>query len=305
MGFEVINTTSELNKQGQVLVWRMPNILTPQLIQQSIATVPPVTYSTLNLQSRFPPATIGDAELLYGSRSWAAKEGAYVISRLTDTTNHLSQPSWQGIVISPFDVDPNATTPYAYFSSTGASSFHTPPQVVSDYDISGCHFTGLSFTTTLTVNVRWIIERMPGTQESDLVVLATPSAPYDPLALELYTQCMRDMPPGVMLSENPLGEWFRAALSKVADFAPLVGTALNTLVPGAGGVGAALGTASRTISNLLPTQTKEQEIEPKTMPSSSSPLSQQTVSKPRVGLVALKRGMRTNRSSKLSASKAR
>jgi hypothetical protein len=119
------------------------------------------------------------------------------------------------------------------------------------FDTSGVHFTGLSYTTTLTVNVRWLIERIPGPNEADLVVLATPSASYDSLALELYTRCVNDMPPGVMLSENPLGEWFRDALSKVSDWAPKVGNALGTFIPGASiignGVGMAAGAAKKMI----------------------------------------------------------
>jgi len=95
------------------------------------------------------------------------------------------------------------------------------------------------------VNVRWLIERMPGPTETDLVVLATPSAPFDPLALELYSRCIRDMPPGVPLSENPLGEWFANVLGKVSELAPVIGDAVGAFVPGASLIGKAVGAAAR------------------------------------------------------------
>jgi len=262
MGFEVINTTSDLNKQGQVTAWRMPTLGTPTTYHAQFSLAPNVDIAFPAIINRFPPGTLADAQLLYGSRSWAAGEGAYVVSRQNDIVNPIYMPDTTNFVYTGTDV-----------SATGSHTVYTdqafvltgniqPADVHLPFDISGVHFTGLSFTTTLTVNVRWLVERIPGPSETDLVVLATPSAPFDPLALELYCKCLRSMPPGVMLRENPLGEWFRNALSKVAEYAPvvlgkisqlapLVGAGLSGVLPGAGAIGQMVGTAAGVGSQIF------------------------------------------------------
>jgi hypothetical protein len=251
--FEIVNTTAEINKQGQLTAWRMPNVTTRTAYVNSISGV----VGLANLD-RMPPATISDANLLYGSRSWAASEGAYVVGRFSDVENPMQQPTAIPITASPFDIPAGTSFLPAFPVYTAGTTLINPPIVGPDIhsplDTSGIHLTGLSYNTTLTLTVRWLIERMPGPQETDLVVLATPSPMYDPLALELYTKCMHDMPPGVMLKENPLGEWFKAALSKAADWLPRLGDALNIALPGAAAVGTALGTLSRAGANLIPAE---------------------------------------------------
>jgi hypothetical protein len=258
MGFEVVNTTAEINKQGQVTAWRIPTKWSPTQVANAIATTPAVTPSTTFLLNRMPPANITQAQLLFGSRSWAASEGAYVVSRQNSEENPALLPTFMNPAYSTMDAASNSTD---YFVSANA-----PAQAglsIADwflpFDISGVHFSGLSYTTTLTVNIRWLIERIPGPYETDLVVLATPSAPYDPIALELYCQCIRDMPPGVMLKENPLGEWFSNTLSKVADWAPKIGGALSTIIPGAAQIGNMVGMASGGLAKAIPKKKKSEK----------------------------------------------
>jgi hypothetical protein len=239
MAFEVVNTTADISKQGQVTVWRMPNQATLTTLYNTVATTPAVNSALPGYINRFPPGQIQDAQLLYGSRSWAASEGAYVVARQCDTVN----PFERGDFIA--DLYTNVESSPANASNYWSPQPPTLPQKAQDihapFDISGVHFTGLSNATSLTVNVRWLLERSPGPSETDLVVLATPSAAYDPVALELYCQCLQTMPPGVMLKENPLGEWFRKALGAVEKWAPKIGGALNTIIPGAEFVGNLVG----------------------------------------------------------------
>lgn len=250
-GFEVVNTTSENNAQGQVTVWRQPAMTTPATTYYKYAG-PPVTYSQINpTLDRFPPANISDAQLLFGSRSWAAVEGNYTVLRQSTLDNpaYLPVPKAKWYTNS----DPASTGAItAYFASatTDPVASNSYLDITPPFDVSGAHYTGLSYSTTLTVNVRWFIERMPGPSESDLVVLATPSSPYDSLALELYAKCMRDMPPAVMLKENPLGEWFKAALGQVANYAPRIGNMVGNFVPGAAAIGNVVGQMARTTSSL-------------------------------------------------------
>jgi len=251
MGFEVVNTTAEINKQGQCMAYRLPNVVTVGDVFVPYATTPPVVSTTAYRFSRFPPASIAKAQLLFGSRSWAAEKGAYVVSRQSGEDNPVTQPSSLPLTYLTTDVNPGSTAIMYSNNNVITGVGQNWPDVYSPFDISGVYFTGLSYTTTLTVNVRWFIERMPGPKETDLVVLATPSSPYDPLALEIYTQCLREMPPAVMLSENPLGEWFRSALAKVADYAPRIGSLFGG-IPGVSLIGEGIGKGAGALRNWIP-----------------------------------------------------
>jgi len=234
MGFEVVNTTAELYKQGQVTVYRQTD--SPQL-EHSYTTEGNLTgayYNNIINSHRLPPGNLGDAMLLYGSRSWEAGEGCYVVSRLNNTNNPFHMPSRVIQGYTPNDVPAATGNVTQYFYGPGPFGLGTNNfDLDFPFDISGAWFSGLSLSTTLQINVRWIIERMPGPQESDLVVLAQPASCYDALALELYSQAICGMPPGVRLSENPLGEWFRSALRNIVKYAPKVGEHLDSFVPGA------------------------------------------------------------------------
>jgi hypothetical protein len=248
MGFEVLNSTAEIYMQGQATVWRQPNRPTPSTLSYSVATTPPTVGTLPGFINRFPPGTLGDAQLLYGSRSWKAAEGCYVVSRQCDAENPFSRPDYIPDFYSVLDSTHGANglvyTPNAPGIAQKLLDIHAP------FDISGVHFTGLSNQTSLTINVRWLIERSPSPTETDLVVMATPSASYDPLALELYCQCLVHMPPGVMQKENGLGDWFRNAMSGLEKWAPKIGDALSVIVPGAGVVGSLVGKASGLASQI-------------------------------------------------------
>jgi len=130
------------------------------------------------------------------------------------------------------------TIPFA----TGAPltvNLSVAPQVFwTEFDISGSYFTGLSLQTTLTVNWNVYVERFPTQLDIDLVLLAAPSPPYDIQALEFISECMRLLPPGVMVAENGLGDWFADVLQTGADYvAPLLA---NVPHPYAQGISAAL-----------------------------------------------------------------
>jgi len=261
MGFEVVNTTADINKQGQVTAFRLPSNRTDTQLYVPLiggASPPTSVVACPGVLNRFPPGTLGDAQLIFGSRSWAAREGSYTVCRQNSADNPLTYPDFIPDYYTPFDIGYNNTLPPIPTGAVYTPNFldgingQKPVDIHAPFDLSGTHYTGLSYQTTLTVNVRWLIERSPGPNEPDLVVLATPSSASDPLALELYTHCMMKMPPGVMLSENPLGEWFRNALSTVATWAPKIGNVLGNVIPGAQVVGQAVGKGAGVARNLIP-----------------------------------------------------
>jgi hypothetical protein len=84
-------------------------------------------------------------------------------------------------------------------------------------------FTGLSEQTTLTLRVRFILERFPSDSEGQILVIATPSACYDPVALEIYSRAAQMLRAGVPFTENPAGEWWRSMLTSLGKVAaPLI-----------------------------------------------------------------------------------
>jgi hypothetical protein len=245
--FEVVNTTAEINKQGQVMVWRLPSKETVNDVNYAAGN----SYRVKTLRS--PPGTISDAQLLYGSRSWAASEGAYVVARQNQLENDFKVSSYSTRAITSSDPSSTFTnSANQYFSANTLNNTQPPADSYSPFDISGVHFTGLSYATSLTVNIRWIIERLPGPLQNDLVVMSVPAPCYDPLALQLLAHGMCRAPPGVMLKENPMGEWFRDAVTAVADWAPKIGNALGAVgVPLAGTIGNAVGFGASALKSVM------------------------------------------------------
>jgi len=118
-----------------------------------------------------------------------------------------------------------------------APLFYTPGMCHNiPYDISGAVFSGLNQQTTLQVTARYFVERLPAISDPNLLVLARNPCPYDPMVLELYSRTILELPVGVKVGENPLGEWFFDILQTLAGIAPVIGSAF-------GPIGAAVGTA--------------------------------------------------------------
>jgi len=235
-GFEVINTTSDLNIQGLVTSYACPF---PQRGSKSVASVlsadagspPTLSAGTIGvIQASMVPITTAAAMLLPGSRQWKAKEGAYIVPRLnnqdltvgidntcvalTSTADTYAPNTIAGLVSA---VHPVPNTGTVLFN---VNSFSADNMYLTDFNWGGAYFTGLSQSTTLTVNVVRVFERFPSIQlpsDSQLVVLAKPSPKYDPQAMEAYSAASAYMPTGVPQRMNGIGEWFREAVQEVRN----------------------------------------------------------------------------------------
>jgi len=254
MGFEVINTTAELNVQGLVTVYRQPvaNIdsaksvlVTTGSISNSGGVNSTYVFGYPDvLLSNAPPVTPGEALLLEGSKQWKAKDGAYVVSTFNSSENPPGQNSTSPILhLSALDPAVAAGVNWVYITPSSGinvpSSFAPAPitgnpavtpnnfQLVllptggvwmQPFNGSGAYFTGLSNSTTLQLNAIYYIERFPTQQDTDLVVLARNSCRGDNIALDLYSEIVKEMPVGVPQRMNGMGEWFADAVSSAADF---------------------------------------------------------------------------------------
>lgn len=257
LGFEVHNTTSALNAQGSVCVYRVPtnpyqNATASTLISTLVNTVGQSACSINSIPSI--PSTTAGALLYNGSKQWSAIEGCYCVN----TFNSADIPENCASTTNPlyYINTPNDTLQYMPAPSTTAAEMGTviwsPSNFWANVNIAGAYFTGLSLQTTLTINYNIYIERFPSQNSSDLVVMAEPSPGFDPAVLAMYAKCARELPVGVPVRENGLGDWFAGAVESVFDtlstVADVAAPALS-MVPATRGIGAALSIGNQFYKN--------------------------------------------------------
>jgi len=283
MGFEVVNTTSDLNIQGLCTVYRQPcaeidsakaTFVTTGNVSTSVGfNTFGFGYSDI-LKTAAPPSTTGEALLLEGSRQWKAKEGCYVVSTYNSSENSAGTNNTTP-VMSLSSADSASCRwvlvfpPTALPSTWGSYEFIGNPSSPVDFTIkmlptggcnfqpfnhSGAYFTGLSNSTTLQLNATYYIERFPSQQDSALVVLARNSCHGDHIALDLYSEIIKEMPVGVPQRMNGMGEWFADAVSSATDFIAPVLSAIP--IPMAQTVGAGM----KMVGNVAKNYNKSESV---------------------------------------------
>lgn len=253
IGFEVHNTTAEINKQGSVVVYQFPQ-------SNSVDRTSVNLYDTTNLQSfsapiwrgQVPvhpitdaPANRAEALLYHGSAEWKAADGVYCVPKLIDGDIQVSRNSrTRPMIVSTYSSGGIDTDGTAFLAALDAYVPVTPTAAtvpigctwadfgesvkITDFNSVGSFFTGLSDSTTLTLNYIIYVQRRPVVDDSNLTTLAAPPPMYDPLLKAVYTACMHSMPPGTMVKNNASGDWFWNAVSSVTDFLTPALTAVKT-----------------------------------------------------------------------------
>lgn len=109
-GFEVVNTTAEIAKQGAVTVYEFGNsfdvssTFSTAIIQKSQGgsqasyTTSPDIQSKTTRAFRCPPNNLAEAKIMPGARSWAAKDGAYNVAKFCDV-NPFQAPNGKNYLI--------------------------------------------------------------------------------------------------------------------------------------------------------------------------------------------------------------
>jgi hypothetical protein len=253
-GFEVVNTTAQIYKQGAVTVYEygnsyeigasMPERILDASGAQGDLGYPPSQPTTW---FRCPPNTLAEAKIMPGSHSWAAQDGCY------NTAKFQSENKFQGMTRRPWVIcqnNPTAPSHGGYANDRSGSfvaddslcklNLHTRdnagdagryggPVHFSHMNTTGAYFTGLSPQTTLFVTWRVGIERLPAANKPAFLALAQPSATFDPNALVLYNLVANVLPPGCPQGYNDAGKWFRwisdAAQKSIPAVYPIVRTA--------------------------------------------------------------------------------
>lgn len=240
-GYEVTNTTAELYKQGSVTSYRMPQSTGHMEIIHS-NNAGDRLYKRAGTRLRQVPSTVAQCNLMKGSVTWAASEGVYAVAAQNSISNPLTQESNQTILYDPNPAPTggasmaliNPIFPYGVGAAAPALSAGGPNvNKLGPFDTTGSYFTGLSPQTTLMVKMRVYVEKAPTPIETDLAVLATPSAGYDPRVLELYSHAVSRLPVAVRVCDNASGDWWRSILNVVGKVASGLGLAFSPVVPGA------------------------------------------------------------------------
>jgi len=222
IGLEIHNTTQELKKQGSLICYRIPdapvsNLVLNQLIDLGVTPCIPLAQHAVSLIE--VPTTATQAIDMPGSVQWEAKDGAYIVPILSAPTNPPDTPE----VLAPIELDElTGQNYYPKMSTIGAGRMVYLPNptanMVHGFSPSGCFMSGLSYETTLTVNLTYYVEVFPK-KGSVLRRSVQPAPGLDAKALDLYAHIIAHMPLGVPVNDNFLG----AFISGIAAIARTVG----------------------------------------------------------------------------------
>ena len=234
-GFEVHNDTAALYKQGSVTVYQSSQHEYRMGMGTWRYLSADATRASTVVACRQPPRTRTEAASLPTSRTWEAAKGCYVPSRLGTATEY-KPGTFDQFRTRYFDVvDDDTNGGYMQVASTGGED----PALIdyqlahrsSSIETTGAYFSGLSPETVLTLTIKMVIESAPTPANPALLYSASPTPDYDPRIIALYHQTIRHLPPGVEVSFNAKGDWFRMVMKAANAAAPVALPALGILGP--------------------------------------------------------------------------
>lgn len=259
-GWETKNSTAPLALQGMVTTYRTPSYQETETVNLFVPATGVSKASAAKVQE-FPliPNTTANALQTLGAQQWEAKRGTYHVVPLITTENQAQSPSNTGF----YFFNPTTNQYYAANSAPPAPAIVTTPgvdgfpdQVYMPQAQTGAYYTGLSETTTITVNFRFCLERFPNVQitaEQELVRLCRKCPPRDVWALQIYSEVINKMPVCVFQDKNSFGDWFISVAKSVLENAlPLI-----NLIPHP--VAQAVGAAGRAIQPFVNAQAQANE----------------------------------------------
>jgi hypothetical protein len=271
VGFEVHDVTASISRQGTCTAYCQSE---PRMNGCSFSLrrddLPANTWDQSNVSLttlHLPPTTVNDAMLYPGSRQWKAEEGCYLVGRFHSNENPPVFPTNTCPFWVPADNEEISGTDlsngwYPQQVNTGNTTVGTttfvkryfPSTKIYPFHNFGCILSGLNPVSTFTVNVNYYYESFPNISDRDILVLATPSAEYDPMALNILSHTLSRMPVAVKVKENFLGGWFDGIVKEILPYAKAVGDIATVAAPIVGslhpGAGLALGATGKAINYM-------------------------------------------------------
>jgi hypothetical protein len=247
-GVEVTNTTAEIYKQGTVTTAVIPqwSSLSSALLTDLDAVHAPFGGACM---VHLLPGSKDECTQFPNSRQWAASQGCYMTALMNDVYNP-AKPASCGFHFLARSADMSAAANKGIINVlNGDDDPFLDGMRPSNLSTSVAYFTGLSQETTLNIVSRFYVEYFPQ-YDASLLSVASPSPPYDPMALELYSNIIRYLPPAVPVAQNAKGDWWRNIAGIVADVAPSLGLVAEAVVPGASRVGSMVGSVASGVSQI-------------------------------------------------------
>lgn len=261
IGYEVHCTSSMLTRQGSITCYRQNepgrdssewgfwnNSATANLL---------TTYDFNGTPVRMPPVNSAEAVLIPGTRTWEFEKGLYQVGTFHTNENPSFCVDYNMPVLFPHGEDDSMGVlngSKIYFPTAaslgtskvvGTTTFQkasAKPSHLHPLHQSGCIIAGLNSGSTFVVNLNMYYETFPSASDNGILVLATPSGEYDPMALNLYSHALSCMPVGVPVGENNSGDWFFDVVSKVGKIAaPILSMIPHPIAQAAAPVAAMIG----------------------------------------------------------------
>lgn len=244
LGYEVINTTADLTRQGTLTTWRAPEpYLSPTVFNKT--DIQQVAALAVSAQMyRAPPVNTITAQL-YPSAQWKAADGVYQVATFHEQNMPLAVTYTQPYFEEKDLAEDKTYVPTVLPSTSNTSILWFPTTIVDNttrshpgmkvYPINqmGSILSGLSVTTSLTVNMVYYYESFPSIAQKDILTLARPASPLDPVALAYISQLMRELPVAVPFADNPAGEYFAMVLEALAAASLAIGAVSGNAALGA------------------------------------------------------------------------
>lgn len=258
IGFEVRDVTPDIYKSGSAVLYRLStqNRKTTLNIREGEVLIPQSPRTEFKVLPMLP-TTAQLANQVPTSLVLEAREGSYQMNTIQDQVSDFYCSG-----NARFHMSPNSPPPTEEGTSwTSGSAFTSTydfdcPDISGDFDVVGWYATGLNENAALNVRYRVILSLVPSPQDAQLVSLAKVSPDMNSKLDSLISHIQGEFPPGVPVSMNPKGEWFKKVLSigkrVIPKAIPLVQDVMS------GNYGSALNQGMRLLSDA--TTEKKQSV---------------------------------------------
>lgn len=215
-GIELWNTTPDLYKGGSLVRYRVPT-QNRKATRYVNLTTPAIGAS--HPRSEFwcmpsPPNTSSEACFYPDSVVADAKEGSYQMHTLQDQVSDYRMTGNERMYIGPnSEFSPQLGNAFISASAISSTYDYDCLTVRGDLDMVGTYFTGLTPESKLTLRYRIVVSTVPSGDDPQLLSLAKVSPDANPKLDSLISHVQADFLPGVPVSWNPKGEWFKKVLS--------------------------------------------------------------------------------------------
>lgn len=217
-GMELWNVTPELYRGGSLVRYRVPTQCrkTTRYVDSPTAT-PALTVTSPRSEfwcMPMPPNTSTEATFYPDSIVADAKEGSYQMHTIQDQVSEYRLTGNDRFYLGP-SADFSLTHGNCYVSASTISPTYDYDclTVRGDFDMVGTYFTGIPPETKITLRYRIIVSVVPSADDPQLLSLAKVSPDANFKLDSLISHVQGDFLPGVPVSWNPKGEWFKKVLS--------------------------------------------------------------------------------------------